>query len=310
MVSSISRAANRQNTVQLADFSANDPFHQQIETLANTTWLDDGNERRFYERARGSYLAAGQKASFRKSDQTSFQQQSPKHRRLSKLDVARYLSAWSGLPDKVCLGGQENFQILMQRLKDELPPPLDQVWFKRLIAMAVLYRAAEKKIRKMKFPTYGAQITAYIVSGLSHRAGGRIDFDGLWSKYHRVTFHLRGVTRFMDHYPHLPGDISNFSIDSAKMEHIIESSVAPAACAYLYSVPFFCWSQREEVRPGFGHSGFESRRETGIRILMDRGWNSQGDDELLAILLPVPQTGLLPEAGAEKPFKSQDVVSR
>ncbi|CAH1655118.1 hypothetical protein CHELA1G11_10894 [Hyphomicrobiales bacterium] len=54
MVSSISRAANRQNTVQLADFSANDPFHQQIETLANTTWLDDGKGRWFYERARGS----------------------------------------------------------------------------------------------------------------------------------------------------------------------------------------------------------------------------------------------------------------
>ena len=53
MVSSISRAANRQNTVQLADFSANDPFHQQVETLANNTWLDDGKSRWFYERARG-----------------------------------------------------------------------------------------------------------------------------------------------------------------------------------------------------------------------------------------------------------------
>ena len=48
MVSSISRAANRQNTVQLADFSANDPFHQQVEELANTIWLDDGKSRWFY----------------------------------------------------------------------------------------------------------------------------------------------------------------------------------------------------------------------------------------------------------------------
>ncbi len=182
MVSSISRAANRQNTVQLADFSANDPFHQQIETLANTTWLDDGKGRWFYERARGSYLAAEQKAAFRKTDQKSFRQQTPKQRRLSKLDVARYLSAWSGLPDKVCLGGQKNFQGFMQRLKDEPPPPPDQTWLKRLIAIAVLYRAAEKKIRSMKFPAYGAQITAYVVAGLSHRAGGRIDFERLWSK--------------------------------------------------------------------------------------------------------------------------------
>jgi len=182
MVSSISRAANRQNTVQLADFSANDPFHQTIETLANTTWLDDGKGRWFYERARGSYLAAEQKAALRKTDQRSFRQQTPKQRRLSKLDVARYLSAWSGLPDKVCLGGQKNFQNFMQRLKDEPPPPPDQAWFKRLIAIAIVYRAAEKKIRSMKFPAYGAQITAYVIAGLSHRAGGRIDFDRVWTK--------------------------------------------------------------------------------------------------------------------------------
>ena len=182
MVSSISRAANRQNTVQLADFSASDPFHQQIETLANTTWLDDGKGRWFYERARGSYVAAEQKAAYRKSDQKTFRQQTPKQRRLSKLDLARYLSAWSGLPDKVCLGGQKNFQSFMQRLKDEPSPPPDQAWFKRLIAIAVLYRAAEKKIKSMKFAAYGAQITAYVVAGLSHRAGGRVDFDRLWSK--------------------------------------------------------------------------------------------------------------------------------
>jgi hypothetical protein len=182
MVSSISRAANRQNTVQLADFSANDPFHQQIETLANSTWLDDGKGRWFYERARGSYVAAEQKAAYRKSDQKTFRQQTPKQRRLSKLDVARYLGAWSGLPDKVCLGGQKNFQSFMQRLKDEPPQPPDQAWYKRLIAIAVLYRAAEKKIRSLKFPAYGAQITAYVVSGIAYRAGGRLDFDRLWSK--------------------------------------------------------------------------------------------------------------------------------
>ncbi len=182
MVSSISRAANRQNTVQLADFSANDPFHQQIEVLANTTWLEDGKGRWFYERARGSYLAAEQKADYRKADQKTFRLQTPKQRRLSKLDAARYLSAWSELPDKVCLGGQKNFQIFMQRLKDEPPPPPNQVWFKRLIAIAILYRAAAKKIRSMKFPAYGAQITAYVVAGISHKTGGRLDFDRLWAK--------------------------------------------------------------------------------------------------------------------------------
>jgi hypothetical protein len=182
MVSSISRAANRQNTVQLADFSANDPIHQQIETLANTTWLDDGKGRWFYERARGSYVAAEQKAAYKVSDTKTFRLQTPKQRRLSKLDVARYMSVWDSLPDKVCLGGQKNFQMFMQRLKDAPIQPPDQTWFKRLIAIAVLYRAAERKIKSMKFPAYGSQITAYVIAGISHRTGGRVDFNRLWSK--------------------------------------------------------------------------------------------------------------------------------
>lgn len=182
MVASISRAANRQNTVQLADFSAGDPFHQQVEEIANNTWLDDGKGRWFYERARGSYLAAEQKAAYRKSDQQTFRTQTPKQRRISKLDVARYITAWDGLPYRVCLGGQKNFQHFMQRMKDSNPPPPDTTWFKRLVAKAIFYRAVEKKIRAMKFPAYGAQITAYVVSGLAQKTGGRVDFARLWSR--------------------------------------------------------------------------------------------------------------------------------
>ena len=182
MVASVSRAANRQNTVQLADFSANDPFHQQLEALANNTWFDDGKGRWFYERARGSYLAAEQKAAFRKSEQQAFRLQTPKQRRFSKLEVARNLSSWSGLPHRVCLGGQKNFQHFMQRLRDDPPPLLDAAWFKKLVAIGVLYRAAERTVRAMKFPAYGAQIVAYVVAGLSHRTGGRVDFARIWTR--------------------------------------------------------------------------------------------------------------------------------
>jgi hypothetical protein len=181
MVASISRAANRQNAVQLADFSANDPFHQQIETLANNTWLDDGKSRWFYERARGSYLAAEQKASFRRTDQKAFRSETPKVRRFSKLDVARYLAVWSCLPHRVCLGGQKNFQFFMQRLRDEPEPLLDVDWYKKLIATAILYRSIEKSVRAAKFPAYGAQIVAYLTAGLSFRNDGYINAQALWS---------------------------------------------------------------------------------------------------------------------------------
>lgn len=70
----------------------------------------------------------------------------------------------------------------MQRMKDSAPTPPDATWFKRLVAKAIVYRAAEKKVRAMKFPAYGAQITAYVVSGLAQKTGGRIDFEGVWSR--------------------------------------------------------------------------------------------------------------------------------
>lgn len=180
MVSSISRAANRQNTVQQADFSANDPFHREVETLANNAWLESGRGRWFYERARGSWLAAEQKASYRATEQRAFREQTPKARRFGKLDLARYLAAWDGYPWRVAFGGQKNFQAFMQRRKDTTAPAPDAAWFRRLIALTILYRTTERLVRAIKFPAYGANIAAYVVAAIGERTGGRIDFDLVW----------------------------------------------------------------------------------------------------------------------------------
>ncbi|MBO9136207.1 AIPR family protein (plasmid) [Rhizobium sp. B230/85] len=182
MVTSVSRAANRQNTVQQADFSSNDPFHQRVEELANNSWLENGKGRWFYERARGSYLAAEQKASYRARDDQAFRTQTPRTRRLSKLDLARYLNVWGDLPFRVCLGGQKNFQHFMQRLKDRPPPPPDESWFRRLIGIGIIYRAAERIVRQMGFPAFRSQIVAYLIASLSQQTGGRIDFEELWRR--------------------------------------------------------------------------------------------------------------------------------
>jgi hypothetical protein len=180
IVGSISRAANRQNTVQQADFSASDPFHREVETLANNAWLESGRGRWFYERARGSWLAAEQKASYRTTEQRAFREQTPKARRLGKLDLARYISAWDGYPWRVAFGGQKNFQAFMQRRKETIAAAPDAAWFRRLIALTILYRTTERLVRVMRFPAYGANITAYLVAAIGERTGGRIDFDLIW----------------------------------------------------------------------------------------------------------------------------------
>ncbi len=54
----IAEFANTQNPIQMADFSANDPFHIEIERLSNVVWMPDQQGRWFYERARGQYFVA------------------------------------------------------------------------------------------------------------------------------------------------------------------------------------------------------------------------------------------------------------
>jgi hypothetical protein len=184
MVAAISRSANSQNTVQPADFSANDPFHVRVEHLANNVWLPDGSGRWFYERARGAYSAQEVRASVRAASKRTFAKETPKDRRFAKTDLAKYLNAWEGHPDQVSYGSQKNFQFFMQRQRDtkfdiEL---LDDDWFRRLIAIAIIFRITVKIARAEKFAAYQANIAAYTVACLSWQTGGRIDFDEVWRR--------------------------------------------------------------------------------------------------------------------------------
>ncbi|WP_201859339.1 AIPR family protein [Microvirga soli] len=184
MVAAVSRSANSQNTVQPADFSANDPFHIKVEGLANNTWLPDGRGRWFYERARGSYSAAELKVSFSKDQQRRFAAETPKDRRFAKTDLAKYLNAWDGYPHLVSFGNQKNFAFFMQALKDRYPAGFepDQAWFRAYVAKAILFRSVLAIVKKAKFPAYQANIAAYTVSILAWKTGGRIDFEAIWAQ--------------------------------------------------------------------------------------------------------------------------------
>jgi hypothetical protein len=195
MVSSVSRSANSQNTVQPADFSANEPFHVAVEALANNVWLPDGSGRWFYERARGSYGAAEMASSARVERSRRFARETPKDRRFSKTDLAKYLNAWRGSPHLVSFGSQKNFQYFMQSMKEEHPDGFlpDPKWYRAFIAKAILFRAVQKITKARKFPAYQANITAYTVAWLSWASNGEIDFDLIW-KQQAISTELMALT--------------------------------------------------------------------------------------------------------------------
>jgi hypothetical protein len=168
--------------VQPADFSANEPFHVAVESLANNGWLPDGSGRWFYERARGSYGAAVLAASSGPERSGGFTRETPKERRFSKTDLAKYLNAWDGLPHLVSHGNQKNFQHFMQSLKDEHSVGFapDENWCKAFVAKTIMFRATQRIVKGQKFPAYQANITAYVVACLSFRFQDKIDFNTIW----------------------------------------------------------------------------------------------------------------------------------
>lgn len=197
MVARISKSANTQNTVQPADFSANDPFHREVENLANNTWSPDGRARWFYERARGTYGVAEGMAEAKADTRRSFKAETPKERRFDKTQLARYLNAWEGRPFEVAAGAQKNFQFFMQRLK-QTPVQIDEVWYERLIALAILYRTTERIVREEAFPAYRAIITVYTVASLGQLTAGRIDFAKIWREQ-SISAELQALIRSWSH---------------------------------------------------------------------------------------------------------------
>ena len=166
MVSAVSRSANSQNTVQPADFSANEPFHVAVENLANNIWMPDGSGRWFYERARGSYRAARMALGADSGAGRRFLAETPKERVFAKTDLAKYLNAWNGLPHLVSYGSQKNFQYFMQSLKDEHATGFspDEKWFKEFIAKLIIFRSTQDIVKRQKFAAYQAIISAYTVA--------------------------------------------------------------------------------------------------------------------------------------------------
>jgi hypothetical protein len=184
LVSDISRFANSQNAVRQSDLSANKPFHVEIEKLSRSVYCPDGVGQWFYERAAGSYNTLLAREGTTPAKLKALKEAIPTARRLTKTDLAKYITAWEKKPDVVSLGSQKCFDKFMASLApiDGQETPLPTVTeFKAMIATAKIYRDAQKILRPM-FPAFQANVTAYTVSLLAQKLGDRISLDHIWTK--------------------------------------------------------------------------------------------------------------------------------
>lgn len=180
IVPRISTFANTQNKIQIADFSANDPFHRRIEELSRTVWAPAQGGMKphnwFYERARGQYadMLSRETTPKRKKEYKET------HPLFTKTDLAKYENTWDQLPFQVSEGAQKNFRKFMLRLKERKNFVPDEVYYHALIAKAILFKRTEKLVQQQQYGGYRANIVTYTLAFLSHRTAQKIDLDRIW----------------------------------------------------------------------------------------------------------------------------------
>lgn len=180
IVPKISAYANTQNKIQMADFSANDPFHRKIEELSRITWAPAHGGQKpqnwFYERARGQY------ADMLSQESTTLRRKAFKesHPLFTKTDLAKYENTWDQLPFFVSEGAQKNFKKFTIRLAERGNFVPDAKYYERLIAKAILFRRTEKLVQQQQYGGYRANIVTYTIAYLSYVTGQRINLDAIW----------------------------------------------------------------------------------------------------------------------------------
>lgn len=184
LVPKIGRYSNTQNRVQMADLLANDPPHPELFAISMNTAAPDptgGSVQTywFYEKSRGSYeetrrLDARTPAQRKKFDL--------KYARKQKFDKSKFGKAWNSyrkLPPIVCLGAMKNFAQFNAWLQEQQEDW--QTFFRKTVALIILWNRAERIVRRQKFGGYTHAIVTYSLGWLHHLTGLRIDLDRIWS---------------------------------------------------------------------------------------------------------------------------------
>lgn len=196
IVPDISKYANTQNKVSSSDFFSNHPFHKRIEDFSRRLLAPSADGKLletywFYERARGQY--ANQQSKLTPSQKKKFLIQNPTHQKFTKTDLAKFENSFARLPHYVSKGAQWNFGKFAEEISgkddkkglwDNNDIQFNELYFKHLIAKAIIFKYLDKNIMKQEwYGGYKANIVTYTIAKFSHLVsyeGKFIDLSGIW----------------------------------------------------------------------------------------------------------------------------------
>lgn len=192
VVPRISEYANTQNKVSAADFFSNHPFHLRIEEISRRLWAPSpqGGLREthwFYERARGQYANA--QANLTPAKKKEFLAKNPRAQMFRKTDLAKFEHSISMQPHIVSLGAQKNFAKFANEIGqkwEKNEKQFNELYFKNLIAKAILFRFLDKNIMKQSwYGGYKANIVTYSLAKLVYMVseiGKNLDLAQIWKE--------------------------------------------------------------------------------------------------------------------------------
>ena len=185
-VGNIAKFANSQNKINVADFSANSPFHRAVQEFSRTVWAPAAGgtqtqTRWFYERTRGQYADAAQSAGTPANIRV-WKLLHPKNQMFTKTDLAKFENAWAQKPHVVSKGAQTNFAEFTTGLAERPDFAPTEVYFQHLVAKAIWFRRAEKIVSDQHFGGYRANIVAYTLAYIAWKTAQRIDLSAIWKK--------------------------------------------------------------------------------------------------------------------------------
>lgn len=190
IVPKISEYANTQNKVNAADFFSNHPFHIRIEQFSRRLIFAAAEGGRhdskwFYERARGQFINA--RSGLPAAQQKNFDLEFPKTQLFSKTDLAKFEFSATGKPHIVSRGAQKNFAEFAKEVgeawgKDEAR--FDEVWYRRLISKAIIFRKLEAEVPKQSWYEggYRANVVTYAMAKVFNDGNGEtevLDLDAI-----------------------------------------------------------------------------------------------------------------------------------
>ncbi|CUW37084.1 conserved protein of unknown function [Magnetospirillum sp. XM-1] len=193
IVPRISEFANTQNKVNAADFFSNHPFHIRMEQFSREVIFTAREGERhdtkwFYERSRGQFINA--RARLTIAQQKKFDLEFPKAQLFSKTDLAKFEFSAVGQPHIVSRGAQKNFAEFAKDIGESWSKNdarYDELWYKRLISKAIVFRWLETEVPKQSWYEggYRANIVTYAMAKVFNDANGEklvLDLDVIWRR--------------------------------------------------------------------------------------------------------------------------------